>query len=129
MHNIKGGVEKVDVIRPRYFVNGVCGTKSQTNTVRSWLEQFSIPAEDEFYDLWTNTLSLASEFLRDIEAKKATNITMSLLWSAVFTELYLNYDTGKELIPQFRENKSKLQCLFNEVGKIATNYFGGSPDE
>ncbi len=52
-------------IKPQYFMqSNVCGSKEHEQTVRSWLEEFGIPAEDEFYSLWTQAAIAVSTFFR-----------------------------------------------------------------
>ena len=36
---------------------------------------------------------------------------MELAWSATFVELYLEYDTSKDFLPQFEENSEKILNL------------------
>ena len=120
MTKTDGGIETSDRFQPRYFVQPAsCGTPDHTQTVRSWLEQFGIPAEDEFHKLWTEAITIISEFLRSMEAREITEKTMELCWNAAIFGLYMNYDPKNELIPQFRENAVKLLAVFNDISAMA----------
>jgi Fe-S-cluster containining protein len=111
--------EKPEEFQSVYFMQPVtCGTKDHSHTVRSWLDMFGIPAEDEFYNIWTETIVFISDFFRSIEARKATEKTLMPLWDIAFSELYAAYDTEKELLPQFRENAAKLRVGFAEIDDL-----------
>ena len=125
----ENGAEMPDRIQPRYFVQPApCGSPDRTNTVRNWLEQFGIPAEDEFYALWTEAITAVGGYIRDIEAREITGKTMEYLWNAALFGLYINYDTEKDLIPQFCDNSVKLLGIFTAIAEMAEKAFGGKPD-
>jgi len=129
MENTDNGVEIPVNIRPRYFIQPApCGTPDQTHTVRSWLEQFGLPVVDDFYALWTESITTIGEFIHGMEAKKLSNDTMELFWNAALLGLYINYDVSKELVPQFRENTAKLMSVFADIADTAEKVFGGMPD-
>jgi len=126
MMKTENGPEKPDDMKPKYFVQPIeCGTLNQTHTVRSWLGQFGIPAEDEFYEVWTDTVTSISDFFRRIEKKNVTPKTMGILWSAAFSMLYFQFDTKKDLLPQFRENRAKLLDFIAKTEEMADMFFGG----
>jgi len=123
------GTEKPERFLPRYFVQpATCGTQERTHTVRSWLEYFGIPVEDEFYELWTEAVTFIAEFFHSIEAKEGTGKAVKILWNITISELYINYDPSKEIIPQFRVNMEKLRDVFAKVTDMANELFGGLPD-
>ena len=126
MSQTDNGIEKPGSLQPRYFIQQVsCGTTDRANTVRGWLEQFDIPAEDEFYTLWTDGITSVGEFLRNMEAKRITERTMSVFREAAIFGMYINYDPKKELIPQFRENMEKLLSVLSDMSAVAEKVFGG----
>lgn len=115
--------------QPTYFVQPAeCGTKDQTHTVREWLEQFGLPVEDEFYELWNEAVAFVSPFFREMEALKPSGKTMDALWGAAVSALYLDYDTDKELIPQFRANQAKLTVSFLAIKSMGDRILGGLSD-
>jgi Fe-S-cluster containining protein len=79
-----------------------CGSRGSSHAVRSWLEKFGIPVEDEFHSLWNEAIFFLSGHFRDHEAGKAPAKAMDALWSAAFHALHANFDTNAELIPQFQ---------------------------
>ena len=96
--------------------NSDCGGKEQIHTVRDWLSQFGLAADDEFFILWTKTLKPVAELCARLEAHSSSNEeSMDIVWGLVFAALYLEYDTEKELIPQFRENADELLDILRTV--------------
>jgi Fe-S-cluster containining protein len=100
-------------IGPRYFVqSAACGSQAHTHTVRSWLEKFGIPAEDDFYVLWNETVMFLSDYFRGLEEKKTPDHILERLRDITFVTLYIGFDPNLDLVPQFRKNAAKLKdCL------------------
>jgi Fe-S-cluster containining protein len=116
-----------DALKPVYFIqSSICGGKEQTHTVRGWLNMFNLPADDEFYSLWTKALKLLTESCVRLEAAKTSNSLMETVWALIFAALYQNYDIEADLIPQFRENTEKLSEL---IRIIIAKTESGSGDE
>jgi hypothetical protein len=92
------------------FTNPGCGDNAETHTVREWLSEFGIPVEDEFFNLWHQKIFQLGSIFRKAE-KVCSDHTMELAWSATFVELYLEYDTSKDFLPQFEENSEKILNL------------------
>jgi Fe-S-cluster containining protein len=116
-------------IRPRYFFQpATCGSEAHTHTVRSWLEQFGIPAEDEFYTLWTHAICFLSTCLSALEEGKVSERTMEMLWNAVFASMYVHYDTALDFMTQFRNNVSKLKKVLTNINSEAESFRGGAAD-
>lgn len=101
----------------RYIINPAdCGSITKTHTVRSWLTQFGIPVEDEFYSAWNKTLMSLSMDLRKLEEQsEVTDKVMDMIWSSCYIALYLDYDAEKEFLPQFKENSSKLKAMIEKI--------------
>lgn len=112
----ENGSELPSEQQPVYFLQNVpCGTRDQTHTVREWLEEFGIPIEDEFYGLWNETNFILSDLFRGLEEKKASKSVLDILRDVAFSEVYMNYDTKLELMPQFRENTAKLRDVMAKI--------------
>lgn len=92
------------------FINPGCGDNAETHTVREWLSEFGIPVEDEFFKLWHQKIFQLGSIFRKAE-KVCSDHTMELAWTATFVELYLEYDTSKDFLPQFEENSEKILNL------------------
>ncbi len=108
-----------------YFLQPVkCGSRSHTNTVRSWFDQYGIPLEDEFYKLWHKTVIMLSKHIKQLESDKASPEDLIALRIIAFSALYTAYDTGEELMPQFRENTTRLKRLLcklkTDTGQLKT---------
>ena len=87
-----------------------CGDDSETHTVREWLDEFGIPVADEFFVKWQQTIIELGTLLRKAE-KSFSEKTLELVWTAVFVALYMAYDTGREFLPQFEQNKEDILSL------------------
>ena len=82
--------------------------------MREWLSEFGIPVEDEFFKLWHQKIFQLGSIFRKAE-KVCSDHTMELAWSATFVELYLEYDTSKDFLPQFEENSEKILNLMKMI--------------
>ena len=108
--------EPAEKIEPKYFFQpDACGSREQAHTVRSWLNQFGIPVEDTFFPLWTEINTLMSTSFRELEAQSTPDEVMERLWDIAFFHMYINYDTGKNLIPQYQKNAKILRVLVAKV--------------
>ena len=81
------------------FTNPGCGDNAETHTVREW-----------FFKLWHQKIFQLGSIFRKAE-KVCSDHTMELVWTATFVELYLEYDTSKDFLPQFEENSEKILNL------------------
>lgn len=89
------------------FTNPGCGDETEGHTVREWLDRFEIPLEDEFFIRWQGTVLKLSRIFREIEDVMDKDI-MEMLRAAVLAGLYLNYDTEKAFMPQFKNNVQQV---------------------
>ena len=62
---------------------------------------------DSFFVKWQNVVYQLSMSFRKLE-KSANPKVMELFWNAAFGDLYLEYDTGQEFLPQFERNMGRL---------------------
>lgn len=97
------------------FMNPSCGSYNRKNTVRSWLEKFGIPVEDEFHDKWNDLIIHLSFFIGKLEEMKMSETVLNSFWQIIGVLLYSLYDTEKEFMPQFNENASILKAKLNEL--------------
>lgn len=134
VHNVKPSVcatyplgrcltaESVDAGKGKiqYIINHTnCGDNTETHTVREWLNMFGIPVEDEFFIKWQETAIYLARTVPEIE-KHTDREEMIMIWLYIFSGMYLNYDTGKNFMPQFEENvhnvRSVIDGMKNEKG-------------
>jgi Fe-S-cluster containining protein len=116
-------------IQPRYFMQpATCGSQVHTHTVRSWLEKFGIPVEDEFYVLWTQTILFLRKYFNGLEDRKASEYMLTPLWNATFTTLYIDFDTELEFMPQFRDCVMKLKDALISLKATTERLLGGGKD-
>lgn len=85
------------------FMDPDCGNRSETQTVREWLDSFGIPVEDEFFLQWQRTVNAISATIRETE-RYADSKRLRDLWKSLLVLLYLAYDTGKDFLEQFSKN-------------------------
>jgi Fe-S-cluster containining protein len=91
------------------FTNATCGSQKKKQTVRAWLEGFNIPLEDSFFIRWNETISKLTAITRQFENTAIiTENSMKMVWGAIYSALYLDYDTGNDFIPQFEANTANL---------------------
>lgn len=95
-----------------------CGDKSETHTVREWLEKFGIPEQDEAFLKWQAFMMASAEIIRRLE-KVMSDDLMSKIWTAFGTMIYMNYETDKEFLPQFEKNADSVLKLLRGMDDIA----------
>lgn len=91
-----------------------CGDKSETHTVREWLNGFGIPVDDPIFVCWQNHFLKISMECRDAE-KRLSKIKMEALWNLIFNLSYLNYNTEKPFEPQLEENMHLLAAAMDII--------------
>ena len=93
-----------------------CGSIKRKQTVRAWLERFSIPVEDEFFIKWNKTVFSLITAVQKYEGKDGvTERSMEMMWGGIFMALYNDYDASKEFYPQFEINTSKILGIFEAL--------------
>ncbi len=103
---------------PQYILQEItCGDKSETHTVREWLNEFNISEHDLFFPLWMQTISDIGSFVREAE-KHVGEKAISLVFNAILISIYLKYDTNKPFLPQFQENSTMLFSIMSQAGVI-----------
>ena len=111
----EGNIKDVTVDDVQYiFTKPDCGDDAESHTVREWLGAFGIPLQDQFYIMWQKIIVETSMVYRQLEMKVSPHV-MQLAWQACFMELYLNYDTEEEFMPQFTENVQSFHGLLQEL--------------
>lgn len=102
----------------RYILSGNCGSGKKTHTVREWLSDFGIPENDEFFLLWTKTITELGMLVRDLLEKGITEKRLQPLWNAMFYKLYLDYDLNQDFFQQFQRNTDKLLSDMPQLSRI-----------
>ena len=96
------------------FTNPACGDDAETHTVREWLGEFGISLEDEFFLEWNQTIFELGTIFHKGE-KVLSEEGMMAVWNLTFVKIYLDYDMGKEFLPQFKENAAKVLALMRTM--------------
>lgn len=114
--NPEEGIRDFSKTRLEYiFVNPICGDRSETHTVREYLELFGIPAEDDVYFMkWNQTILKMGSIFREVE-KAVSMKAMNTVWTAAFAAVYMNYDTNKDFMLQFDENTKRFFDMMNSA--------------
>lgn len=98
----------IDEVQIEYIFSRVdCGDNSESHTVREWLDAFGIPARDESFIRWQQAIAAVGSRLRKMEPVTPDRC-MELVWTLVYSALYLSYDMEKDFDDQFRANAAKL---------------------
>ena len=101
-----------------YFFNGKdCGNDCEEHTVREWLDEFGMSAEDEFFIFWQQTIVKLCNNFREME-RKVDPQAMAMLWNITTYSLYIDYDTEKDFRPQYERNFKKVIEIVNDVCKV-----------
>ena len=88
--------------------------------MREWLARFGIPEDDEFFLLWSRLTARLHRMIRELEEHHMSGETLNLFWNAIFSTLYLDYDTSAEFLPQFQKGAEKLISLCQGVAEVGT---------
>ena len=94
-----------------------CGDDSEEHTVREWLSGFDINLEDAVFIEWQKAISQFGNKIKELE-KKHDMLTMVEVWFVVRVVLYLQYDTSKDFLPQFKNNAEHLLKLLDNIPKL-----------
>lgn len=106
--NPEEGIKDTDMNQVQYlFNNPGCGDKSESHTVREWLESFGVPVPDEFFVKWQQVVLKMGMIFRIIEGGMSRNI-MEQVWGAALVGIYLHYDTDADFLSQFEANIKKF---------------------
>lgn len=106
-------------IRVKYIINDyTCGSAKKHNTVRSWLAQFQIPEEDEFFLRWNEVLVNLCAAVRKLEKNGCSERPLQMLWDAIFYRLYVDFDTKQDFMPQFEQAAEQLLKLCKAVREM-----------
>ncbi|MBQ9167246.1 MAG: YkgJ family cysteine cluster protein, partial [Oscillospiraceae bacterium] len=87
------------------------------HTVREWLSGFDINLEDETFVEWQKAISQFGNKIKELE-KKQDMLTMMEIWFVIRVVLYLQYDTSKDFLPQFKNNAENLLKLLDDIPKL-----------
>ena len=104
----------------QYILNHAsCGSLKKKQTVRTWLENYNIPADDKFFIKWNESLFKIVATIQQYDGKDGvTDKAMEMLWGAIFASLYANYDTQQDFHQQFENNITKLLRVFDGLMKM-----------
>jgi len=104
----------------QYILNHIrCGSLKKKQTVRSWLENYNIPVEDQFFIKWNEALFKIVTTIQKYDGKDGvTERVMDMMWSTIFSSLYSDYHTHQDFYQQFESNISKLLGVFDSLDKM-----------
>jgi len=104
----------------QYILSHVrCGSLKKKQSVRTWLENYSIPTDDKFFIKWNEALFKIVTAIQKYDGKDFVNErSMDMMWSAIFSSLYSDYDIHQDFYQQFENNISKLLRVFNDLDKM-----------
>lgn len=101
-----------------YFLQPVpCGNRAKIQTVRQWLEDFSILDEEEFTMLWHQKIGEISEILREIYQERTFN--HDPVNAMLMKRLYMCYELNKDFLDQFRNNCTEALQMLTQISKIS----------
>jgi len=108
------GLRQDEPKKLQYIINPIhCGNRKHKHTVRSWLERFNIPIDDEFFIMWSELVLFLSITMNGYEEQQVSDKLLNLMWQAIINALYTAYDIKRDFMEQFIENRSKVTELFS----------------
>ena len=109
-------LQAADQVKMQYILNPInCGRQKHKHTVRSWLEMFNIPIEDEFYFMWSELIIMLSSTMRGFEDRGLSRNVLDVMWQSIGTALYAAYDVNEDFMEQFKRNHNKILELFKSI--------------
>lgn len=96
------------------YIDPECGDNAKTHTVREWLASFEISSNDDFFISWTTAELDISSILQQLE-EKLSSYGMLLIWSTIFTHLYLQYNTNEDFMTQFQNNLDQIMPFIQKL--------------
>ena len=98
-----------------FIYNGEHCGNNETYTVRDWLDMFNIPLKDEFFVSWQKVILKVMNTVSLIQSKPNMEGILNILWTVIYVQIYLNYDTYKDFTKQFERNKDELFKMIEVV--------------
>lgn len=99
----------------QFILNPIeCGDKSETHTVREWLESFGIPLQDTFFLSWQKAIMKVREIVCTMEPIYSEQ-AMNIVWSVVYATLYMRYDMTQDFDRQFQNNVDSLLQVLEDL--------------
>lgn len=96
-----------------------CKHPPQDIAVRDWIGDFSTEEADRIGLLWSNTYSCVAYTLQTSGAYADAPVeSKELILNMIFTDMFINYDTGKPFHPQLEANAARLRETLREVFSI-----------
>jgi len=103
-----------------YFLLPVpCGNKKQTQTVREWINGFSVLDDEEYIVLWHKNVDMVSEIIKKLYDK--ADFDRDRITQMLFLLWYVRYDLDKDFMPQFTENCEMALKLVKVLMEKAEN--------
>ncbi len=83
----------------------MCNDKSETHTVREWLNDFNLAEQDAFFKTWMQLVVDCGKVVRAFEEQERIE-TADIFLTFVLRVMYLQYNTAEAFMPQFERNVS-----------------------
>ena len=75
---------------------------------------FGIPLEDEFFLAWNLMISELGRIFHKAE-RVLSEDAMCAAWQLTFVKIYLDYDMGRDFMPQFQANVSEILDIMRRM--------------
>ncbi len=108
--DVRDGIGKT-----QFFLQPVsCGSKDEIHTVREWLGSFDLLESDAWFQVWQKTIMELSPLMKRLKEQLPEDI-LDMLYSILFTEMYLAYHPEYDFLPQFNKNMLRFSELLKEL--------------
>ncbi len=108
----------------KYMLNDIdCGSRKHINTVREWLARFGIPAQDEFFLMWSKLTIKLHAMISELEKRHVSNETLNMFGAQSLLRCIWITIPPTNSFPSFdRQRRNCLRCA-REVRRILRLYY------
>lgn len=106
--------------RTQFFLQPVsCGAKDEAHTVREWLSSFDLLESETWFQAWQRAITALSPLMGKLQTTLSEDI-LDMVYSILFSVMYLNYQNDQDFLPQFNTNMRKVIELLTKVDSLNT---------
>ncbi len=91
-----------------YFLQDIqCGAKDETHTVREWLSEFDLDANDGWFSVWQSAIMEMTPLVHMLE-KIVPPKAMEAIFATLLHALYFDFQTAEPFLPRFSYNARQI---------------------
>lgn len=117
-----GRLRKPEEGKVIYFMQPMdCGKKDEAHTPREWLSTTGLERSESVSLLWAEAITEMTRRMRGMFLETCDERRLyvrDVLYRLILFRMYLNYDTDKEFVPQFKENLNAVREAMGEAEEM-----------